>query len=317
MLTRFDVNELFTNLQHHQRDVSPASFTGKTAFILTDQPIPASTIELIGPVINTLDGLTDQQIKESVFYIYFNCDSDALPHLRRIVDLTGTFVPHLCFWNTDYRFVNRYCADALAKTWVQGHRISHLSPSTHENICEALEITRHLTGDFVEIGAYLGGSALTAMNYMSVAGIKRNSWVLDTWQGFEYSQAQTSPDAIWFNTHQLMGPEETKRHVAQTLSAAGTDFHLITNNICTDPLPEDITKIAVANIDVDMYEPTMAALEKVSKLLVVGGIIIVEDPTSTPGLYGAYLALEKFVEMVGHKYYKLFKGSQYYLIRMS
>jgi len=71
---------------------------------------------------------------------------------------------------------------------------------------------------------------------------------------------------------------------------------LIQNNICKDDLPKEIEKIAVANIDVDMYEPTLVALNKVSDLVVKGGVVIVEDATSTPCLYGAYLAMEEFLE---------------------
>ena len=60
-------------------------------------------------------------------------------------------------------------------------------------------------------------------------------------------------------------------------------------------MPADITKIALANIDVDMYDATLAGLRKVAPLIEPRGIIICEDPASTPGLYGAFVAMEEFL----------------------
>jgi hypothetical protein len=106
------------------------------------------------------------------------------------------------------------------------------------------------------------------------------------------------------------------RHIDETLSGTATPRRLIACNICSDPLPTGISKIAVANIDVDMYEPTLTALTMISDLVVPGGIIICEDPASTPALYGAYLAMDEFVaSKQGRDYVKLFKGGQYFLIR--
>ena len=53
-----------------------------------------------------------------------------------------------------------------------------------------------------------------------------------------------------------------------------------------------------------------------SSKIVSGGIIICEDPPSTPALYGALLAMEKFLNTEeGKNYVKIFKGSQYFLLR--
>ena len=110
--------------------------------------------------------------------------------------------------------------------------------------------------------------------------------------------------------------EQTIKHVAETLTMVGVDCELFCCNICTNNLPEKIQKISVVNIDVDMYEPTIDALNKVSDLVVSGGIIICEDPSSTPALYGGYMAMNEFLESEkGKQYIKVFKGSQYFLIK--
>jgi len=92
---------------------------------------------------------------------------------------------------------------------------------------------------------------------------------------------------------------------------------MVQSNICAEELPKQITKIAVANIDVDIYDATKAAMEKVAPLIVRGGIMICEDPTSTPGLYGASVAMHDFLETPqGRKFMPLFKGGQYFLINI-
>lgn len=48
-------------------------------------------------------------------------------------------------------------------------------------------------------------------------------------------------------------------------------------NILEDDLPHD--EIAVANIDVDMFETILAALTKVAPRMVLGGVILLEDAT--------------------------------------
>ncbi|MDE1184171.1 TylF/MycF/NovP-related O-methyltransferase [Paraburkholderia sp.] len=321
--------DLFSNLAMYEpfsdstKDLSPAAFPGRNVYIVTDQQVPAETVARLGAtVLPSLDGLTDDQIARALVYVYFGCDSDAVASLRRLKAAGGTYVPQLNFMKTEYRFVNRKANDALRATWSKSDRVSHLLMPIHENICEAIEITSHLGGDYVEIGVFRGGSALTALNYLeqqqhTAGATRRKAWLLDTFEGFNYEEARTSSDALWSDTHKLYGRDATMAHIRETLSHITVPFEMVAGNICADELPAEITRISVANIDVDMYEPTLAAYRKVADLIEVGGLIIAEDPASTPGLYGALLAMEEFLESEqGKRFYKVFKGSQYFLIKM-
>lgn len=319
---RFDETTLFENLVHRTRDLGPENFEGREKFIVSDLDIPLNAQQRIGRVVRSLDGISDAQIANGVFYVVFQCDSDALPVVRKIHQHGGTFVPHLSFTKTQYRFVNRLAYNAMLKTWEKGDRISHLDPSVHENICEALDMVTGVVGDYVEIGVYLGGSALTALNFLDELRLakpdmpSRKAWLLDTFDGFNYAEAQKSADAIWADTHQLFGRDETIAYVDETLSGAATSFELIASNICAEELPNGIAQIAVANVDVDMYEPTIAALNKVADLIQPGGVILAEDPTCTPGLYGGLLAMDEFLQSEkGKSFVKIFKGGHYFLIK--
>lgn len=305
--------------------ISPANFPGRTPYVLTDRPELCRFFAFYGQLIQDLSSLTADDISCGVFYIYFTYDSDALPLLKEIRNQGGIFVapdPIMISNNkSTYCYgINRLAHQAMQKTWARDG-VSHLHVDVHQNICEALDITRSLNGDFLEIGVYRGGSACTALNFIDGMAAEnriqsRHCWLLDTFDGFTYEEAQNSIDPLWKNTHRLFGVESTQNHIRNVLSLNQTSYSLHTNNICRDALPNGIDKIVVAHVDVDMYEPTLAALQKLSERMVSGGIIMCEDPASTPALYGALLAMEEFLDSdQGACYTKVFKGGHYFLIK--
>ena len=310
---RFEPERLFTRFEHRGQHFHPSQYPHKA--LITDQPVPPETAALFDAVLPSLDGLDRALFPKITFYVYFLCDSDALPVIEQIQAHGGSYIPHMDFSKTQYRFVNRHAHNALMRTWALKERVSHLQAITHENLCEALELTRDVPGDYVEIGVYLGGSALTALHYLEEIGSPKRAWLLDTFDGFNYEEANHSPDAIWARTHGLYGVQGTMDHIRQTYAGIRVPFQLVAANICRDPLPAGITQISVANIDVDMYEPTLAALNRVAPLMAPGGIIVAEDAASTPGLYGALLAMHRFLASpLGQGYRPLFKQGQYFLM---
>ena len=196
--------------------------------------------------------------------------------------------------------------------------MSHLNISIHENICEAINITKNISGHYVEYGVFMGGSALTAVNMLDALGLRRQCWFLDTYDGFISEEESGSVDLAWDGELKLFGRAETMKHVTSVLSNAKTPYFVLENNVLENELPAAIDQIAVANIDVDQYEPTLKALERVGSKIAVGGIIICEDATSTPGLNGAYLAMDQFMKSpIGAQFVKFHKVSQYFLFRVS
>ncbi len=173
----------------------------------------------------------------------------------------------------------------------------------------------------MELGVFSGGSALVALNYyreQTNLGItlKKNFYFFDTFSGFDYQEARSSSDTIWKETHKFKGTKDSwMKYVEETLNSSKQKFNLLDLDITSDELP-NIGSISVANIDVDLYEANLTALKKVSGLIVSGGIIICEDPPSTPGLYGAACAVEDFLNSsLGQKFKKLYLDTQIFLIR--
>jgi len=324
---RFNLKDIFSEAQvdHQQwKSAHRDQFNDKKKFLLTDCNIRPDTLKDI-QVLRTTYNLSNEEVRNSFFYIYYLCDSDALPELRRITSCGGVFFPHFDYSNTHYRFINRRALNAILSTFekTKTGRLFPFSNIVHENICEALELTKNLDGDYVEIGVHKGGSASTALNYLCDLRdeknnkVNRKAWLLDTFDGFNYDEAYKSSDVSWADTLKLFGVEKTMNYIKETFSDISVNFELVQSNICTDMLPSAIKKIVVANIDVDMFESTRDSLLKISPLVVKGGIIICEDPACTPALYGAFLAMEDFLATKeGKNYIKIFKSGQYFLIRL-
>jgi hypothetical protein len=312
----------FTIEWHLPPQLLPYNFKHKNCYVLSDEleiPIDENLRGL--PKIHSTLSMTSQSIADSIFYVHFRYDDSAVVELANIQSKGGAFVPRQIATKKEHRYTDRLIDEALYTTDTNKH-ISHFSAVIHANICEALKITKDLNGDYLEIGVYKGGSALTALNYYDLLTqkypnvTKKKFFFLDTFDGFNYSEAKASGDMMWHGTHSLYGVEETYSYVKDVLDTSATPFNLVVSNICRDALPPGLERISVANIDVDMYEATLAALRKVDPLVIVGGIIICEDPVSTPGLYGSLLAMEEFLESnEGTNYIKMFKTGQYFLLK--
>ena len=272
--------------------------------------------------INSIDEIDTNKIASSLFYLYFITDDQYLYHLDKIILNNGKFLIQLNSEKTNYVHSNLNCNLALTDTLKCINEISHYDEIIHGNICQALEQTKNLEGDYVEIGVYKGGSALTALNYMKYSKINRKSYFLDTFDGFNYDEATNSCETNWKkdnNSHILFGVDNTIKYIQTILSreCPEQNFKLIQSNICSDELPSDIKNIVVCNIDVDIYDATKYALVKVAEKIVKGGIIIAEDPASTPGLIGAFYAMEQFLlTPTGKKFIKLHLIGQYFLIKL-
>ncbi len=189
----------------------------------------------------------------------------------------------------DYMSLDNICHIVLDKEYIQGGKYFCLPDM--ENICQALQTTKHLQGSYVEIGVFRGDSARLAMHYMKRASINREAYFLDTYEGFIYNEADKSGDIRWNGTH-----TDTSLELVRKRLSAYEMVHCIKCNIISDGLPEEIKSIAVCNIDVDMEEAVYAALYQVKDFVVRGGIIIAEDYGHMPDLMGANYAVNQFIK---------------------
>jgi hypothetical protein len=315
-----DIVKPFSSLGYQHREkrfsVNDVRKLRKYAYVLSDIE-PFNDLELLSQCdghVTSIEGWDAEKIRNSAFYVFFSVDDLCLEPIRKITAAAGLYIPPMSFSKTNYSRVAMHVAQTLTES---ERHVGHLGggPELHENICQAIDITREIEGDFLEIGVFTGSSAVTAMTHMRNCGIRRKCWLMDTFEGFSYDDATRSADVIWGGTH-LVAKENHLEILRDRMCDVGQDYEFVTGNICADPLPAAVKQLALVNIDVDMYEATAAALAKSSPLLQRGGILMCEDPTSTPGLYGAYVAMTEFLESrEGKKYTRIFVKTHYFLLK--
>jgi hypothetical protein len=232
------------------------------------------------------------------FVIGFDSDEQASRYLEYIYHQGGKYFCSFDIKNARWWNIRDSARDVLEfeRKDCDLHNYSHFAPDQLANIMQAIDITKEISGHYVEIGVFKGTSARSAFHYMRKIGLQRNCYFLDTFGGFDYEQAKTSADAHWQGTHDANMEDVRKRlDATPDYDQIGPEYTLSRNNITEDALPESIDKIALCNIDVDIYEAVLAALEKVWPFLENRGIAIVQDPGRTPLLGGARLALDLFL----------------------
>lgn len=279
----------------------------KHIYILTDFPDYDFPYQAI-----TLDRVLDYAGKEDSFFVLlYRFDWNAIKTVRFFDEHGLKYqAPSQIVPMARYLHTNQLAYETLMDEQSNDPRI-HYCPIDFENIFQGLEATRALPGDYVEIGTYQGASARAALNYMRRAGIHRNAYFLDTFEGFTYEGAQKSSDAAWYGTH-----TETSLDMVEKYLSEYDNARLIKSNIITNGLPDEITQIALCNIDVDIYDAVYESLRKVSPLIVKHGIIIAEDYGHTPWLIGAQYAVKRFLDETSGFMPLYFPSGQIMLIKI-
>ena len=277
--------------------------------------------------INSLEEI--KNIRNSIIICYFKNDEEQVKTIKEIKELGGKFLcPPIAYPIASYIHKNSNAALALKKSKkdCKDFGLQYYSAKNYYegklkdfiNIMQALEITKDLEGDYVEIGTFMGASGNAALHYLKLSSIKRKCYFIDTFKGFDYLEAKNSVDAHW---PRWPGNEKfngnIKNSVRKMFDRFNLPYVLKEMNVCVDNIPKEINQIAVCNLDVDIYDAVLSGLKKVSPLIVNRGIIIVEDPGHTPLLSGAQLALNEFLESEeGKRFTPIYMESgQYFLVK--
>ena len=261
-------------------------------------------------VVNDIESIKDEDV---IIVQAYNNDFAGIEFLKEIDKYNLKYLSLTQYGKPQARYchINKLAFDTMYDEWHNNPK-GHFDSSDFENIFQALEITKNLEGNYVEIGTFQGASARAALNYMKRAGIKRDSYFFDTYEGFTYEESFNSRDTLWKNTHTDTCIDEVRSYLSDY-----PDARLVKANIITDILPDSISKIAVCNIDVDMYDAVKGALYKVKDLMVKNGIIIAEDYGHTPALLGAQKAVNDFLEENPLDFLPIYINSgQMFLIKM-
>ena len=119
---------------------------------------------------------------------------------------------------------------------------------------------------------------------------------------------------VWYS--QNFSKKKWKSHLNKYFSKISKNYELIEGNIIRNRLPKKIKKISLVNLDIDVYDAVLGALNKLDPYIEKGGIILCEDSVYTPKLYGAFTALNNFLKSKrGSKYISIFKKNHFFLLK--
>ncbi len=154
-------------------------------------------------------------------------------------------------------------------------------------------------GDFCEIGCYRGYTTVWLNRHLDAIAPARRYWAIDTFGGFvpadvAHERSARGKDSVedgraldkftvnsqrWFDrTMTLNGITRVTSH-----AAAVQDF----------AFPAD-ARFCFVLLDVDLYQPTRVALEKLWPLLSPGGVVVIDDCHAGHVYDGSRQALEEF-----------------------
>jgi O-methyltransferase len=143
---------------------------------------------------------------------------------------------------------------------------------------DVLSRTKNVSGDVLEVGCYLGGTAAVSVRMLDAIGSDRSYTVIDTFSGFDEGQfrneVRLGANPLLASEFSSNSPELARwvldRHGGKRVKIVQGDVTRITD----DQIP---TRISACLLDVDLEEPTYKGLTRLYPRLVAGGIIAVDD----------------------------------------
>lgn len=277
-------------------------------YLLTDLSEPIDICNVIS--VNEISNFKDED--NAIFVLAYNQDYSGILAIKELQKYSLKYLSIEQYGTPQARYyhINEIAYRTLIDE-SKNNPLQHFCPGDFENIFQALEATKNLEGDYVEIGTFQGASARATLNYRNKANINKKCYFVDTYEGFTYDEALNTQDILWTNTHTNTSVEKVNSYLADY-----DNYELIKSNIIQEELPEKIQKICAVNIDVDMYEAVKASLYRVKDRVVRNGIIIAEDYGHTPALIGAQKAVDEFLDENPNEFIPIYLHSgQMFLIK--
>lgn len=153
----------------------------------------------------------------------------------------------------------------------------------------------NLPGAIIDLGVFRGASTFTWAKLCEIfcpTDIRKTVYGFDTFEGFPALSSEDGPEDRLQDVQVggYFGGTTVERDLFIARSAMNHDRHLkhaerikfIKGNVC-ETIPEFVKtkgnglRIALLNLDVDLYEPTKAALHYFVPLMVRGGVIILDE----------------------------------------
>jgi O-methyltransferase len=175
------------------------------------------------------------------------------------------------------------------------------SPRQLGFLVECLDRTSTVPGTILEIGCAYGHTTAFLNKHLDVVGDERDYVCVDTFEGF------TSSDTVFEEGERGKRRGEYRNRFADA-SLRSFQRTMANNGITrVTPVKADIgtwtadvaTGVSFCLVDVDLYRPVEASLNKIVPLVAPGGIVVVDDCQEHPLWDGALQAYVEFTAREG------------------
>jgi O-methyltransferase len=171
----------------------------------------------------------------------------------------------------------------------------NLIPAELAFLVEAITSTKDVPGDIYEVGCFRGNTTCFLNRHLRESGINKDYYCIDTFSGFaeddmSFEQAQRGKSLEMFSGFRANALKWFERTLA--VNACQRVF-------C---IKADVKKyqfvrpVSFALLDVDLYQPTIYALQHMWPHLSPGGMIAVHDCKPENMFDGAFQAYMEFTE---------------------
>lgn len=166
-------------------------------------------------------------------------------------------------------------------------RLTMIPWSALEHLQRAIKdtVSRHIEGDFIETGAWRGGTCILAKAVYNDLRSDKKVFVADSFQGLPKPDVDKYPDDK-NDTHYL---DENMKASLETVKNNFKQFDLLDDGVVflkgwfKDTMPTaPIKKISILRLDGDMYESTIDVLAHLYHKLSIGGYCIIDDYNHPP-----------------------------------
>ncbi len=186
----------------------------------------------------------------------------------------------------------------LFRPWLGGDFDRWFTPAVTDNtmlsrqklyfLLRMVEQTLGVPGDLFEAGAGSGGSGRLMLDVLRAHGSKKALWLLDTFAGYQKIDPARDGTHMQVNDCKCRSFEDVGRLVQNDTNAV----HLVQGLIPGTLAQVTTREISFAHIDVNLHEPTKAALEFVLERLSHGGVVVFDD-YNWPATFGARQAIDE------------------------
>ena len=171
----------------------------------------------------------------------------------------------------------------------------NFTPEQLAFLVHCINETRGIPGDIFEIGCAAGHTTCFLNRHLQTSGIAKDYYCIDTFSAF-------TPDDAAFEIAER-GKKRSDFSCFRSNSLKRFKYTLKQNScrrtfcVQTDVQRYELRRqISFCLLDVDLYRPTICALQKIWPMLSPGGIIVVDDCKPDNQFDGAMQAYEEFTE---------------------